>query len=87
MVASPEKSNYGLTMFTRNREHVNDPSLSATIKEAREILRHRGWSYRSAAPLLGVTYQHLAQVLTGRRESRRLIEAIHSLPHRSEVER
>jgi lambda repressor-like predicted transcriptional regulator len=49
---------------------------------AKLILKKRGWSYRTAAPRLGVCYQHLALVLTGRRESRRLLAAIAKLPAR-----
>ena len=49
---------------------------------AKRTLKRKGWSYRTAAPRLGVCYQHLALVLTGRRESRRLLLAIDSLPAR-----
>lgn len=47
---------------------------------AKRILKARGWSYRAAAPALGVCYQHLACVLTGRRQSRRLLARISQLP-------
>lgn len=43
-------------------------------------LKRKGWSYRRAAPKLGVTYQHLCLVLNGQRESRRLLAAIANLP-------
>lgn len=49
---------------------------------AKRQLKAKGWSYRSAAPRLGVTYQHLAFVLTGRRQSRSLLERIAELPER-----
>jgi len=49
---------------------------------AKRSLKHKGWSYRTAAPVLGVCYQHLALVLTGRRTSRRLLAAIANLPAR-----
>jgi len=52
------------------------------ISEAKHTLKARGWSYRTAAPRLGVCYQHLALVLTGRRESRRLLARIEAIPHR-----
>jgi hypothetical protein len=55
-----------------------------TTIHAKQIMRQRGWSYRAAAPRLGVCYQHLALVLTGRRESRRLLHAISKLPARKE---
>jgi hypothetical protein len=53
-----------------------------TRKQAKQHLRQLGWSYRSVAPELGVTYVHLALVLGGQRESRRLMEAIEVLPPR-----
>ena len=48
---------------------------------AGESLRKKGYSLRTAAPLLGVHFGHLHQVIQGRRESRRLIAAIEKLPH------
>ena len=74
-------------MFTRNRTLVDDASLSPKVRKARRTLKLNGWSYRAAAPVLGVSYQHIAQVLTGRRESRRLLAAIAALPNRKEVVR
>ena len=53
-----------------------------TTAHAKRTLKSRGWSYRSAAPRLGVCYQHLALVLTGRRESLRLLARIETLPRR-----
>ena len=49
---------------------------------ARGTLKARGWSYRAAAPVLGVTYQHLCYVLNGHRASRRVMASIHSIPRR-----
>lgn len=54
---------------------------------AKRTLKERGWSYRRAAPRLGVTYQHLCLVLTGRRESSRLLEQIANLPEAPREER
>ena len=45
------------------------------------MLRDKDWSYRKAAPLLGVTYQYLSDVANGRRISRRLYLKIQQLPH------
>lgn len=42
----------------------------------------KGWSQRSAAPKLGVTYEHLNRVLMGHRESRRLLRAILEMPEK-----
>ncbi len=51
-----------------------------TPEEAKQILKARGWSYRRAAPALGVHYMHLYAVLSGQRESRSLLNRIASLP-------
>lgn len=53
-----------------------------TTIAAKRHLKAGGWSYRSAAPRLGVCYQHLALVLTKRRTSRRLLAKIGKLPKR-----
>lgn len=52
------------------------------VKQARKHLRITGWTYRAAAEELGVHFTHLALVLTGRRESRRLLTGIMALPER-----
>ena len=72
-------------MLSRTLEIDNDPSLSEEVKHAKETLALLGWSYRAAAPLLGVNFSHLAKVLTGRRESKRLLAAIAALPPRPKV--
>lgn len=59
--------------------------VSGSLLAAKRTLRARGWSYRRAAPQLGVCYQHLALVLTGRRESQRLLARIEAIPHRTQV--
>lgn len=74
-------------MLARKRNRRNEASLSREIRKARETLDRKGWSYRAAAPLLGVGYVHLARVLTGHRESRRLLLAIEGLPDRAETDR
>lgn len=56
--------------------------LARSQSPAKRQLKAKGWSYRTAAPVLGVHYTHLARVLTGRRISRRLIDAIAALPAR-----
>ena len=50
------------------------------IQAARDSLRRKGWSQRTAAPRLGVSRPHLTLVLNGHRRSRRLLEAIEGLP-------
>jgi hypothetical protein len=58
------------------------PRLPRSVQSARKHFYAAGWSYRSAAPVLGVSYQHLCQVLNGERQSRRLTAAVLSLPTR-----
>jgi hypothetical protein len=53
-----------------------------TPKEAKRLMCRRGWSYRTAAPRLGVCFQHLSDVLNGRRASRSLVARIATLPER-----
>lgn len=75
-------------MFSRKRPHQATKKGGQQTKHllaAKRTLRARGWSYRRAAPQLGVCYQHLALVLTGRRESQRLLARIEAIPHRTQV--
>lgn len=53
------------------------------VSSARRHMRRAGWSYRAAAKHLGCSNTHLALVLTGRRESRSLLQRIHALPTRN----
>lgn len=50
------------------------------IQAARNHLRRKGWTQAAASRRLGVSTVHLCYVLTGRRESRRLLAAIMALP-------
>lgn len=54
-----------------------------TRSQAKVTLKKRGWTYRAAAPVLGVTPYHLTQVLNGHRESLRLLTAISAIPLRN----
>ena len=58
--------------------------LPPDVIKAREVLARKGWSYRKAAPLLGVCYQHLGLVLTGHRPYRTIVRKIHQLPAREQ---
>jgi hypothetical protein len=51
-----------------------------TRESAKRSLKSKGWTYRTVAPYLGVTYQHLSEVLNGKRQSRRIITKIPQLP-------
>lgn len=53
-----------------------------TRERAKVTLKNRNWSYRTAAPEVGVSYQHLSEVLNGRRQSKRLLCRIMGLPER-----
>ena len=44
-------------------------------------LQRKGWSYRRAAKVLGVTKEHLCYVCNGVRKSRRLTAKIFELPN------
>jgi hypothetical protein len=50
-----------------------------TRERAKQALKSKGYSYRLAAPLLGVSYQHICLVLTGKRQSVRLLKKIAAL--------
>lgn len=56
-----------------------------TPAQARQTLKKKGWSYRSAAPLLGVNFSHLYRVLSGERHSERVLTGVATLPARKEV--
>jgi hypothetical protein len=53
-----------------------------TPEQAKQHLAASGWTYRHAAPLLGVCYQHLCDVLNGRRISHSLLQRVQSLSPR-----
>ena len=52
----------------------------ADLPELKRELHAKGYSYRAAAQKLGIAYQHLSDVLNGKRHSQRLIAAIRALP-------
>jgi transcriptional regulator with XRE-family HTH domain len=58
-----------------------------TRNEARRELKNKGWSQRKAAEALGVSLGHLAKVLCGDRDSRRVRLAIEALPESPEGRR
>ncbi len=45
-----------------------------------ELIR-KGWSYRRAAPILGVTYQYLSDCANGVHNSKRLKLKVLQMPH------
>lgn len=51
---------------------------------AKEKLKAKGWSYRRAAPVLGVTFEYLCRVCNGVHDSIRLNLKIRNLPTYSE---
>ena len=46
----------------------------------KRLLREKGWSYRTAAPVLEVHWTHLNRVLQGERISKSLLKRIEALP-------
>lgn len=62
--------------------HQSNPQPITDYEGAKRYLHKMGWSYRTAAPVLGVHFTHLARVLTGRRTSKSLLRRIHDLPLR-----
>jgi hypothetical protein len=50
------------------------------VTQARKKLKAAGWTYRTAAPVLGVTYSWMGRVLTGKQTSEPLLSAIAALP-------
>jgi lambda repressor-like predicted transcriptional regulator len=58
-----------------------------TPKQAKCTLKKKGWSYRSAAPRLGVHFQSLSRILNGTYKNRRVLREIGGLPLRQEAGR
>jgi hypothetical protein len=56
------------------------------IQQAKDKLQAGGWTYRSAAPVLGVSLSWLGRVLSGKINSRRLLKKIERLPAVNELE-
>lgn len=48
---------------------------------AKRELKAKKWSYRKAAPLLGVSFEYLCRVCNGMYNSLRLNRRIDNLPH------
>jgi hypothetical protein len=54
------------------------------IQLARKKLKADGWTYRTAAPVLGCSLSWLGRVLSGKIKSRRLLGSIEALPPHTE---
>lgn len=61
---------------------LEEPAAAKPESTHKAILHDKGYSLRLAAPVLGVHFRHLHEVLQGRRKSRRLLRAIEALPPR-----
>lgn len=81
-----QPANLTVLMFTREHMQSNAQNSSLVIAAKRD-LKANGWSYRRAAPVLGVTYQHLCEVLNGRRQSARLVRRVGRLAPARKVQR
>lgn len=53
---------------------------STTLFNIREGMKAKGWSLRTAAPVLGVHFTHIQKVLAGERHSQSLVKRIAGLP-------
>lgn len=53
------------------------------LTHLKEHLRMKNHTYRSAAQVLGVSYQHVCYVLNGQRESEPLCQRIQRIPRRA----
>ena len=56
-----------------------------TARQAKVEMKRRGYTYRSAEPYVGRSYQWICDVLNGRKVSRPVIEAIYQLPIREQA--
>lgn len=68
-------------MLARERHQGNTQPIT-DYGAAKKHLHEIGWSYRTAAVVLGVHFTHLARVLTGKRTSKSLLRRIYDLPSR-----
>jgi hypothetical protein len=64
-------------MLTRQQRQI-------PLEAAKRHLKLCGWSYRTAAPVLGVRFEHLCRVLNGQRESKALLQRVVNLSRRAE---
>jgi len=51
-----------------------------TLQQAKVTLKLKGYSYRSAAPLLGIRHESLCRILNGQFSNRRVLSEIQKLP-------
>ena len=85
MITLTEAIHNGFVRALANAEHLQVIRPRPVIQSAKNLLKQKGWSYRAAAPVLSVTYQHLSEVLNGKRPAARLLAAIKRLPKRSQL--
>lgn len=58
-----------------------------TLNSYKVTLKKKGYTYRQAAPLLGLkNFQSLSRILNGEYQNRRVIAAIKELPPMSDLE-
>lgn len=48
--------------------------------------KDKGWTVRSAAEVLGVSFSHLARVLADKRPSRSLVQRLEKLPAKNSIQ-
>lgn len=64
------------------RKRNNARLKRALLAQAKKTLRERGWTYRAAAPVCKVKFEHFGKVLCGLRDSGILLRRIAELPPR-----
>lgn len=58
----------------------------ALLAQAKKTLKERGWTYRAAAPVCRVKFEHFGKVLCGLRDSGVLLRRIAEIPPRAEFQ-
>lgn len=65
--------------FTKESAKTSQVMTRQRLEQAKARLKEKGWSHRSAARELGVSFEHLNRVLNGHRESKSLLIRIGGL--------
>ena len=77
----------GFVRALANAEHLQViRARRPVIQSAKNLLKQKGWSYRSAAPVLGTSWSFLSRVLNGHVNSAPLLQKIERLPAAHELE-
>ena len=86
MITLTEAIHNGFVRALANAEHLQVIRPRPVIQSAKNLLKQKGWSYRSAAPVLGTSWSFLSRVLNGHVNSAPLLQKIERLPAAHELE-